>query len=567
MLFTAGAHAEAAANGAKDAHAKRHHRRVERHAAPMVQDNSAAMESEMAAMREQLDQLKAAQQQQSAQDQAQMDQMRSQLAQAQASAQAAQEQLNSQIQTIPGAVDKAVAAVAPKTDKIYYRGITITPGGFAAIESVYRSHNQGADIGSSFSGIPLPSASSGAGRTAEYRETARQSRFSLLAEGNVTPDVHLTAYGEADFLGAALTANSNESNSYNLRMRVLYTQIDWKQEWGKLEFLGGQNWSLATLYTKGLAPRSENVPLTIDAQYAVGFNWARQPQMRLAADFNDHVWLAVSVENPQTTFYTSGKYNPGVSLVDTIPGGAEFPGSGTTYALSLNKIPDIIAKVAVDENLQGHSLHAEAYGLYRNFYARLDTSGAFSNESVPGGGVGGGAIFGLVPSLVDIQASGLVGRGIGRYGSGQLTDVSFGLDGTIKPIQEWELMLGGVVHPVKTLDVYAYAGEEREMQQQYGTSTSLQNGIGNTFLNNAGCEVDGGTCGNSTHYIEQITAGFWQRPYVGKFGRVQWGIQYSYTERHLFPGYGAVNPSLVTFNPAPIARENMIFTSIRYYPF
>ena len=567
MLFTTGAHAEAAANGAKDAHAKRHHRRVERHIAPVVQDNSAAMESEMAAMREQLDQLKAAQQQQSAQDQAQMDQMRTQLAQAQASAQAAQEQLNSQIQTIPGVVDKAVAAVAPKTDKIYYRGITITPGGFAAIESVYRSRNEGADIGSSFSGIPLPSASSGAGRTAEYRESARQSRFSLLAEGNVTPDVHVTAYGEADFLGAALTANSNESNSYNLRMRVLYTQIDWKQDWGKIEFLGGQNWSLATLYTKGLSPRSENVPLTIDAQYAVGFNWARQPQMRLAADINDHVWFAVSVENPQTTFYTSGKYNSGVSLVDTIPGGAEFPASGTTYALSLNKIPDIIAKVAVDENLQGHSVHAEAYGLYRDFYARLDTSGVYSNESVPGGGVGGGAIFGLVPSLVDIQASGLVGRGIGRYGSGQLTDVSFGLDGTIKPIQEWELMLGGVVHPVKSLDVYAYAGEEREFAQQYGTSTSLQNGIGNTFLNNAGCEVDGGTCGNSTHYLEQITAGFWQRPYVGKFGRVQWGIQYSYTERHLFPGYGAVNPSLVTFNPAPIARENMIFTSIRYYPF
>jgi hypothetical protein len=569
MLFAAGAHAEAAADGAKDAHAKRHHRRVERHVERVVQDNSAAMQSEMAAMQEQLEQLKAAQQQQNAQAQAQMDQMRTQLAQAQASAQAAQEQLNSQIQTIPGVVDKAVAAVAPKTDKIYYRGITITPGGFAAIESVYRSHNEGADIGSSFSGIPLPSTSSGAARTSEYRETARQSRFSLLAEGDVNQAVHLTAYGEVDFLGAALTANSNESNSYQPRMRVLYTQIDWKQDWGKLEFLGGQNWSLATLYSKGLSPRSENVPLTIDAQYSVGFNWARQPQMRLAADIGDHYWFAVSVENPQTTFYTSGKYLPGVSVVDTIPGGSEFPASGTTYALSLNKIPDIIAKAATDQDLQGHALHAEVYGLYRSFYARLDNNGVFSNETTPGGGVGGGAIFGVVPSYLDIQASGLVGRGIGRYGSGQLTDVSFGLDGTIKPIQEWELMLGGVAHPLKTLDVYVYAGEEREMQQQYGVTSSLQNGIGNTFLNNAGCEVDGGACGNSTHYLEQISAGFWQRPYVGKFGRVQWGIEYSYTERHLFPGYGAPGaptPAL-NFNPAPIARENMIFTSIRYYPF
>ena len=127
MVFAAGAHAQTATDGAKNAKAKHQaHRRVERRAEPVVrQDNTAAMESEMASMREQLDQLKAAQQQQSAQDQAQMDQMRAQLAQAQATAQTAQEQLNTQIQTIPGVVDKAVAAVAPKTDKIYYRGITM----------------------------------------------------------------------------------------------------------------------------------------------------------------------------------------------------------------------------------------------------------------------------------------------------------------------------------------------------------------------------------------------------------------------------------------------------------
>jgi hypothetical protein len=213
----------------------------------------------------------------------------------------------------------------------------------------------------------------------------------------------------------------------------------------------------------------------------------------VAADINDKYWFALSVENPQTTFYTSGKYLPGISVVDTIPGGSEFPASGTTYALSLNKLPDIIAKAATDQDLQGHALHAEVYGLYRSFYARLDDNGVYSNETTPGGGVGGGAILGVIPTLLDFQASGLVGRGIGRYGSGQLTDVSFGLDGTIKPIQEWELMLGGVAHPTKTLDVYVYAGEEREMQQQYGTSSSLYNGIGNTFLSNAGCEVDNGS--------------------------------------------------------------------------
>ncbi|MBV8681330.1 MAG: hypothetical protein JO111_00545 [Caulobacteraceae bacterium] len=567
MLFAAGAHAEAAADGAKNAPAKRHHKAT-RHVERVVQDNTAAMESEMAAMREQLDQLKAQQQQQTAQDQAQMDQMRGQLAQAQATAQAAQEQLNTQIQTIPGVVNKAVAAAAPKTDKIYYKGVTITPGGFTAIESVFRGHNEGADIGSSFSALPLPSTNPAA-RTGEYRLSARQSRVSLLAEGRVNQNVDLMAYVESDFLGAALTANSNESNSYQPRLRVFYSQIQWTQPFGMIEFVGGQSWSLATLYSKGLSPRNEQVPLTIDAQYVPGFTWTRQPQMRLSADFDNHLWFGFSVENPQTTFYTTGKYLPGVSIVNTIPGGAEFPASGTTYALSLNKQPDFIGKVALDESFVGHNIHLEGFGIYRQFYSRINDAGAYHNDAVAGGGVGGGAIVNAIPHILDLQVNGLVGRGIGRYGSGQLADVSFGPDGTIKPVQEFMILTGGTAHIGKSLDWYVYAGEEKESRQNIVFSPTVYNGVGAVYLNNSGCEVEGGTCGNSTNYIDQVTTGFWQRPYVGKFGRVQWGIQYSYSERHLFPGYGAAGaPTPATnYNPAPIARENMIFTSIRYYPF
>jgi hypothetical protein len=572
VLAAAGAQAqESSATAPAAGHPAAKHKVVHHHHAEAKverMDESMAMQSEMAAMREQLDQLKAAQQAQASQDQAALDQMRAELAQAQSAAQSAQSQLAAQIQTIPGVVDKAVAAAAPKTDKIYYKGVTVELGGFAAIESVYRSHNEGSDISSSFSGLPLPYVSSGASRTAEYRETARQSRLSLLAKGDVSPTVHLAGYGEFDFQAAAVTANSNESNSYNPRIRNLYTTINWDQPFGGIEFLGGQSWSLVTMTTKGLTERSEAAPLTIDAQYVPGFVWARQPQMRLTANINKQLWFGVSVENPQSTFYTSGKYNSGVSLVDTIPGGSGFPAAGTTYALSLNKAPDVVAKVALDENLQGHGLHAEAFGLYREFYARLDTSGVYSNETADGGGVGGGAILNAIPGVLDLQVSGIAGRGVGRYGSGQLPDVSFGLNGAIKPIQEWDLLAGGTFHVGKALDVYVYAGEEREFAQQYGTTSALYNGVGNLFLSNAGCEVDGGSCGNSTHYIDQITGGFWDRPYVGKFGRIQWGIQYSYTERHLFPGYGAITPTTpVTYDAAPIARESMVFTSIRYYPF
>ena len=43
--------------------------------------------------------------------------------------------------TIPAQVKRAVEAASPKTDKIYYKGATITLGGFLAAEYVYRSRD------------------------------------------------------------------------------------------------------------------------------------------------------------------------------------------------------------------------------------------------------------------------------------------------------------------------------------------------------------------------------------------------------------------------------------------
>ncbi|MDE2356317.1 MAG: hypothetical protein KGL69_06140 [Alphaproteobacteria bacterium] len=530
------------------------------------------MAAEVAALKAQVEALKEAQAAQAAQSQqtdAQLASMKTELTQAQATAQAAQTQLAEQIQTIPGAVQTQVAQqidkVKPKTDGIYYKGVKITPGGFVALETVFRSHNEGSDIGSTYSGIPMPNVVSG--HTSEERFSARQSRVSLLAQGDVSQTIHLTGYVESDFLGGALTANSNESNSYQPRIRHFFGAIDWDQPWGGIEFLGGQTWSLLTLDGYGITPRSEVTPLTIDAQYVVGFTWARQPQMRVVFNYDKQLWFAVSVENPQTTFYSTGKFNPGVSVVNTIPGGAEFPGSGTTYALSLNKYPDVVGKAVLEENPDGHKLHLEAYGILRSFYDRLTAGGTTGNQNVLGGGFGGAAIFGLVPGVLDLQASGLVGKGIGRYGSGQLPDVSFDTNGNIHPVQESQILLGAIGHVGANLDIYAYAGEERQQAQNYGTS-SIYNGVGSLYLNNAGCDLEGSSiCGNSTHYEDMLAFGFWHRVYSGKFGKVQWGMQYTHEERHLFPGYGATGQGPVTFNAAPLAREDMFLTSFRYYPF
>jgi hypothetical protein len=558
---------------------KRHH--VAKHAEHVEKVNeTAALRSEVSELRAQVDALKAWRDSQAAnqaQSEAQLAQVKQQLADAQVQAQAAQAKVDAQIQTIPGVVHHEVLAAAPKDDAVHFgvdpdtgkSALSLSlAGSFLEFATIYRNHQEGADISSTFSGIPFGNVVTS--HLKETRFTARQSRLAILAQGEVPRyGLHLTGYYEMDFQGAAQNANSSESTSYNPRIRNIYAAVDWDRSFGGLSLLAGQNWSLATLNNKGITPRNEQVPLTIDAQYVPGFNWTRQPQVRLTANLNKQLWFAVSVENPQTTFYSSGKFLPAVSPVPTvtIPGGSGF---NAANVLSLNDVPDVIGKVAYDNPVMGHTLHLEAFGIYRDFYDRLNYAGAPYNGHVAGGGFGGGIILGVIPKMLDVQFSGLAGRGIGRYGSGQLPDVSFGVDGQIHPVQEYEILAGGVFHYGKALDVYAYAGEERQNPQNYsglnGTSI-VYNGYGNPNYNNLGCETEGSTvCVGNTHYIDQITAGFWDRPVALRFGKFQWGIQYSYTERHAFYGNGGMASPLAG-NPAPIARESMVFTSIRYYPF
>jgi hypothetical protein len=110
----------------------------------------------------------------------------------------------------------------------------------------------------------------------ETRFTARQTRLSLLAQGDISEQTRAAFYGEFDFQAAAQTANSNESNSFNPRMRHLYGTIDWNGSGWHL--LAGQNWSLVTLNTKGITPRNEAAPTANTSRASSGparrsFDW------------------------------------------------------------------------------------------------------------------------------------------------------------------------------------------------------------------------------------------------------------------------------------------------------
>ncbi len=441
--------------------------------------------------------------------------------------------------------------------------VTVTLGGFAALEGVYRSRNQAASIDTNFNGgIPLPSSSNY--HIPEFRMTAQQSRFDVLVQAQPNSVTKLSGYLEADFLAAGSSSNNNQSNSYTPRVRQFWGMYE-NSEWG-LHVVGGQTWSLATMYSQGLIPRHEQVPLTIDAQYVVGFDWARQATFRVVKDFDDQrIWTAFSVEEPQTIFSSSESCPaatqptllPGYEEEDTQCGGSNV-NSVTPY--SDNFAPDLIAKVAADP---GYG-HYELYGLLRFLDGRtLDTTThTGKNYETTGQGIGGGMILPLVPKMLNFQVSGLIGQGVGRYGTAQLPDATFSPTGEIKPLSEYSIMGGFVGHPVPALDVYTYGGAEVADSKSYFVG-GTHYGYGATAASLAGCEIEGDSCAAQTSGVLEGTIGGWYRFLKNSYGTVEAGAQYEYIERHTFGGAGATKGSYL----APSTNENAVLFSFRYLPF
>ena len=548
-----------------------------KHAAPAADSQLA---DEVKALKAQVEALQAtvqAQAQQQNQAQAAAAQAQAQAQEATTAAHAAQAKLDAQIEQIPGAVQTAVAAQpAPTLDKLKYKGVSLTLGGFAEAAGIYRSKTLESDLNSAYAKIPF--GNSGLSQIHELRGSERQSRVSFLASGDIDQATHAAFYGEFDFLGAAQTANSNESNSFTPRIRHLYGTMDWDY-WG-LHMLAGQNWSLVTLNSKGITPRNEVTPPAIEAQYVPGFTWTRQFQLRLTKDFADkQFWLAASLENPQSTFTgTSGSGLPvGVSVVDLATGNttinpsptvsSAFSGFNAINTSSFNRTPDAILKAAWEPYIGvARPLHIEAFGIYRSFYDQITVTAANTQGLTPGvheadvtgGGWGAGITYTAIPKILDLQASMMSGKGIGRYGSAQLSDATLNIDGKVAPIKETMYLLGATLHATPKLDLYVFGGDEREDSQisTLGVTNYGFGNLANTVFTAAGCTTIGGTCSPTVRDVSQITAGLWDKAYTGSFGQVRIGLQYSHTKLEGFSGGGYT----------PKTSDDMIFTSFRYYP-
>jgi hypothetical protein len=441
------------------------------------------------------------------------------------------------------------------TASIHYKGITLQPIGFVAAEFVWRQRNLTADIGSSFNAIPFSGTTNG--NMTEARFTGRQSRIGMMATGNAG-STKVTGYWESDFLSSGTTSNSNESNSYTLRIRQFWLSAALQSGW---TISGGQMWSLMTPDKNGMNPRSEAVPLTIEAQYAAGFNWERQAGLRFVNKFSDEGSFGFGLEESQSLF--SARNAPPNFVI----GQAGGPLLNATTTYSTDYSPDVVAKLAFDPKGAGHwELKAVGSAFRDRVIDPTNVSGGTRNATNYGYGLGFGIYLPINSDgrdVMDLGLSGLWGQGIGRYGTVTLPDVTVGSDGTLKPIKASQIMLSLETHPTKDLDIYSYIGAEYADRTAF-TSGGKGIGYGSELNNNTGCQTEAaptnqttpisGTCAADTRALWQANLGFWYRFYKGAAGTVQWGMQYSYTSRNTWSG-GGIQPQAI---------DNMLFSSFRY---
>ena len=467
-----------------------------------------------------------------------------------------------------------------------YKGVNITPVAFFAFEGVWRQRSVNSDVNTPFNSIPFMGANEA--HTTELNFSGRQSRVGGLFTGDVG-QFKLAGYVEADFLGAGTTSNDNQSNSFVLRQRQIWGQAATKSGF---TVTGGQMWSLVTETGKSTDNRTEKLPNTIDAQYMVGFSWARQPSIRLQQKFtsgSDALTFAVSAEQGQITNYnaTNGPTNfffngPGQN------GGLFNAFNGTP---TNNLAPDVVVKIATDTV---HS-HLELGGLarfLRDRYYPAVASPATGIAASPGAAPindtkFAGGVFGsgrVSPNkYLDLAFQAMAGDGVGRYGSAQLPDVTVHPKGTLEPIRNYHGLASVETHPTPKLDVYGYFGGEYDQRTVYATGVAASPFTGYGSINTVatGCNTEvpvttaatGGSitpaanCSAVTRAIFEGMAGWTYRIYNSpKYGRLQYQVNYQYITRSAWTAltggtYGAAN---ATFG-SPKAVDNMVFTSMRYY--
>ncbi len=467
-------------------------------------------------------------------------------------------------------------------DVLHFKGATISfSGSFLAGETDWREGATGGGLNTPFTGVPLQNSDDA--QISEFGGSGRQSRLAIRAVGKL-PDWTMTGYYEADWLGTGITSNNNQSNSYVMRQRQMWADAKTNGGW---DFSGGQGWSLAAETTQGLTRGTEILPATIDPQYEPGFVWTRQYSFRISKSAANKFFIGASAENAET-LNPAGSGLPTNLLIGSAGAGGGLYNATANY--SFNETPDFVAKIALEPGWG----HWEIFGIERNFRDRIypnevcttstsgtttctNSTGAF-NDSIPGAGIGGGFRVPMANKKLSIGLKGLWGKGMGRYGSSTIADITLRPDAEIDPLKAFSALSTVELNPNKRLSIYFNYGGDYVYRDYVG-----KEGYGSPLANMSGCHTEpapgnggagayggGGTgfnpatpssCGNQNKDVQEFTAGYWYNIYSGPQGRLRYGLQYSRIERDIWSGAGG------TTNPGGGANgvDNMFFTSFRYY--
>jgi hypothetical protein len=425
-----------------------------------------------------------------------------------------------------------VAGERPEGNALDVGPAKLRIGGYLGLTGLYRSTNSGGGPGTAFATTPYSDQVEG--NVSETRLTAETSRLSIRVDAEFPENFRrLSGYFEMDFSGNAPGNVAVTSSSYTLRLRHAFAEMQYRDV---LFLSAGQAFTLMTAVKDQLSMWPSDVELTqaVDTNYVAGMVWARLPQVRLTWRPSKRFNWAVSIENPEQQIGNDLIELPGCCTSDI---DAQY-NTGTEQLRTPNLMPDILTRVALRPV---DAIHVDVGGVLRVFH---HTVSPYDDSFTQVGGGGSVNADIRVTSTTRLIAQSAFGSGMGRYVGGLVPDVSFGSDGSIRPIGtvSWVAGIEQKVSPRAALAAY-----------KSGVVTDHRYAL----------DVDGGYIGygfpgspnSNNRWIQELTGTFsYLVTKTQRRGSVQLGVQTSWLKR--VPWSQGSGP--------PSASALLFFAQIRY---
>lgn len=420
--------------------------------------------------------------------------------------------------------------------------VCVVPVGFMDLTPYWRDKNAGSSMGSNFGSIPYNNVANG--NVGEMHFSEQNSRLGLRVDGD-WKGAHFIGYNEFDFNGTSGSSSLAVSNGAIVpRLRLFW--VDVRKD--KLEFLGGQSWSMMTPNRKGISalPGDLFYSQVIDINYVAGLTWTRQPGLRILYHPSKKITFGFSAE--QADQYIGGSAGGGAIVLPTALAGLsntqldQAPNVATGgYLAQTTFTPDFIAKVAFEPNSR---VHFEITGLESNFRTGSLAAPFNTHHTTIGGGVEVNANLEVIKNL-RVVTNNYWSDGGGRYIFGQAPDLMVRANGSLSPIHAGST-LDGLEATIKNTLVYAYYG-------------GIYIGRNTAFDANGTSRIGYGYTGSANSQnraIQELTFGFnqtlWKNP---RYGAINWMGQYEWLER---------NPWFVAIGAPKGTHDSTIYFDLRY---